>query len=429
MSYLDSSEESNFEEDELSDSRRKLLYSNLSKLKLFYALRGAGFVVAVFVPFLKGFELTLFEILLLQALFGAALCILEVPSGYFSDVYGRKKALVIGSICITLGFAIYSTTSDFWGFLIGELMLAVALSFISGADTSMTFDTLGELGRETDFRKVFGNQSFLMSLSGGITGCLGSWLLEYMWRLPVYLETFCYALTIPVALSLVEPHRERLCNKNGVIRGIREIISETANLRPLVRQTLFLSALVAVSTLSAFWLSQSWQLEAGLPIAAFGVAFAILRLTVAGANLISNRVIERFGYYRLVIFCISLLALAFLVAASYPVIWALPVLLCFSIVRGFGMVVFSEKLNHLIPSDRRSTILSLESLIARLMFVPLAPLLGFLADDFGLAWALYLCAAIFPIGIGILAWLSWRQEASRQSKREDSIVANQAVEL
>lgn len=426
MSSNNNLNDSDSDEDDLSESRRKQLYSNLSKLKLFYALRGAGFVVAVFVPFLEKYNLDLSEILLLQAIFGAAMAILEVPSGYFSDVYGRKISLVIGTICLTLGFSMYSVSSEFWGFLVGELILAVAISFISGADTSMTFDTLAELGKAEQFRKVFGNQSFVMSLTGGISGCLGSWVIEYMWRLPVYLETLCYALTIPVAMSLIEPHRKKLANKNGVIRGIRDIVSETARLRPLVRQTILLSALVSVSTLSAFWLSQSWQVEAGLPIAAFGAAFAILRLTVAGANLISYRVIELIGYYRLVGLSIGLLLLAFSVTAMFPVLWALPVLLCFSIVRGFGMVVFSEKLNHLIPSDRRSTLLSLESLISRLMFVPLAPLLGFLADDFGLSWALYLCAGIFPIGIAILAWLSWKRELCPAPK---NIVAGQPVEI
>lgn len=415
MSNQSNLKEFTSDEDELDESRKWKLYRNLQKLKLYYFLRGAGFVVAVFVPFLKGFGLTLSEILILQAVFGAALCFLEVPSGYYSDVYGRRSALVIGSICLTLGFSVYTISSGFWGFLIGELVLAVALSFISGADTAMTYDTLVELELESEFRRVKSSQSFYMNLSGGVAGCLGSWFLEHVWRLPVMLETACYALTIPLAISLVEPARVKLSNSRGVFRGILDVIGETAKLQPLVRQTILVSAIVGVSTLAAFWLSQSWQQEAGLPVAAFGIAYAILRLSVAASSLVAFRVVDLLGYYRMVLLCIALVATGYFVTAGFSVIWAVPVLICFSIVRGFGIVVFSEKLNDLLPSDRRSTILSLESLICRLMFVPLAPLLGYLADDYGIKWALYLCGGLFPLATGFLLYLSWRVENTPMS--------------
>ncbi|MDF1813064.1 MAG: MFS transporter [Verrucomicrobiales bacterium] len=414
------------EVDALSESRRKQLQSNIGKLKLLYFLRGAGFVVAVFVPYLNGFGISLSEVLILQAIFGAALCILEIPSGYYSDVYGRKNALVIGSIGLTLGFAIYSISSGFLGFLIGELVLAIAISFISGADTAMTWDTLAELGQEYEFRRVKSSQSFHMNLSAGIAGCLGSWILQHVWRLPVLLETACYALTIPLALSLVEPARVKLSNKRGVFRGIFDIVSETTTLQPLVRQTILLSALVAVSTLAAFWLTQSWQLEAGLPIAAFGIAYAVLRMAVAVSSLLSNRIVETLGYYRMVGLCIALVAVGYLVTAGFQVIWAIPVLICFSIVRGLGIVVFSEKLNDLLPSDRRSTILSLESLICRLMFVPLAPILGHLADELALKWALLLCAGLFPVTAGFLVFLSWKIETD---SAKDTVLAGQTAEV
>lgn len=49
--------------------------------------------------------LTIQDIFLLQVIFSVAIVVLEVPSGYFADVFGRKSSLVLGVLTGTLGFS------------------------------------------------------------------------------------------------------------------------------------------------------------------------------------------------------------------------------------------------------------------------------------------------------------------------------------
>ena len=61
-------------------------------------------VIHVFVPLLQGYGLSMSEVLQTQAVFALTVAICEVPSGYFADLWGRKQAIVVGSLLNGFGF-------------------------------------------------------------------------------------------------------------------------------------------------------------------------------------------------------------------------------------------------------------------------------------------------------------------------------------
>ena len=74
------------------------------------------------------------QIMVLQAIYSVSIVALEIPSGYFADVLGRRRTLILGVIMGTVGMGIYSLSYGFLGFLIAELVLGIGQSFVSGAD-------------------------------------------------------------------------------------------------------------------------------------------------------------------------------------------------------------------------------------------------------------------------------------------------------
>jgi len=54
-------------------------------------------ILAVIVPFFKSRGLGMEDVFFVQAFFSLMLVILEVPSGYFSDLLGRRRTLIIGT--------------------------------------------------------------------------------------------------------------------------------------------------------------------------------------------------------------------------------------------------------------------------------------------------------------------------------------------
>jgi len=74
----------------------------------------------IIVLFFQENGLSMKEVFLLQSIFSIGIILFEIPSGYFSDVIGRKKTIILGCIFGFLGFSIYSFSYGFLGFLIAE---------------------------------------------------------------------------------------------------------------------------------------------------------------------------------------------------------------------------------------------------------------------------------------------------------------------
>ena len=103
--------------------------------------------------------LSLFDIMLIQAVYSVAIAVLEIPSGYVADLLGRKMAMVIGTFLGFLGILIYSMSYGFWGFLPAALAMGIGQSFVSGSDTALMYDSLLDMGRSKEFVKFEGRST------------------------------------------------------------------------------------------------------------------------------------------------------------------------------------------------------------------------------------------------------------------------------
>lgn len=118
------------------------------------------------------------EIFQLQALFGIAVVAFEVPTGYIGDLFGRKRTLIIGSLINALGFTYLIFIKSINGLILWELILALGLSFVSGADISLLYDSIDKSDRKHGTKSLANMQ--LASVSGESTAAiLGGILVAY----------------------------------------------------------------------------------------------------------------------------------------------------------------------------------------------------------------------------------------------------------
>jgi MFS family permease len=80
---------------------------------LFQFLNQLLFSIPIITLFLQDNGLSVTEVMLLQSVFSVIIVLLEVPSGYFSDIFGRKKTLIISSFFSLLGIIFYSLGASF----------------------------------------------------------------------------------------------------------------------------------------------------------------------------------------------------------------------------------------------------------------------------------------------------------------------------
>ena len=93
----------------------------------------------------------------LQAVFAIVILCGEVPSGLLSDLWGRKKTLLLGSTLKAVSFSLLPLWSSYEGFFFYHLTMGIALSMISGGDVALLYDSLAAGGERSRGTAVLGN--------------------------------------------------------------------------------------------------------------------------------------------------------------------------------------------------------------------------------------------------------------------------------
>ncbi len=374
-----------------------LLERNIRLMFCIRVVRWFLLVMSTMVLFYQHAGLTMQQILLIQSAFSALVVLFEIPSGYFSDVVGRKRTMIVGCLLSFAGFALYSFAEGFWGFFIAEMTLGCAVSFISGTDSALVYDSLLALGRQSEYSKFEGRLMSVGNTSEGIASIIGALLAIISLRMPFYVETCIVFFTIPLSMMLTEPPRTKLDTSKGNFRAVWEIIVYSLHSHAELKWLIVYSSIVNASTLTMVWFIQPYLKLAGLPIGWFGVAWAILQFSVGFFSFSADTIEKRIGRNNILLSLIFISVSGYVLIALFQSLWAIGFLFLFYLVRGLGQPTFYGYINSLISSDRRATVLSVGNLAVRLIFSCLGPIIGWVADSYSLSYAFLISAGAFLI--------------------------------
>jgi MFS family permease len=152
---------------------------------------------------------TLKQIFLLEAIYYASVFFLEVPSGYFSDYFGRKRTLLISTACLTISYLLFFRGGSFSIFAAAQVFLAIGFSFSTGTDTSLHYSLLSSLGKENKYGRREAKLASLYYLSIALAAILGgvfAWLNEY--RIAYAMSMVFAFISFVLVLTMVDPDAE-----------------------------------------------------------------------------------------------------------------------------------------------------------------------------------------------------------------------------
>ena len=364
------------------------LKHNIIKLYLLKAVKWFMIVMPIIVLFFESKGLSLTQIMILQGTYSLFVALFEIPSGFFADIYGRKNSLVIGSIFLFLGYVIFSFFSGFNEFLFAEILLGIGGSLISGADSAILYDTLLEIKEEDEYTKIEGRTYAIGNFSEGIAGVLGGFLAMTSINMPVYIQTIVMFLSIPIAMTLVEPKSSYKLAKS--FSSIITVVKDTFIYQRKLRWYIVYSSSMGIATLSIAWFVQPFLMEIDTPIIYYGIIWAFLNFTAG----ITSYYSYLFNNHNLLIY-ISLIMITSLILLGFNIsYYGLIFIILIYLLRG----VITPKLRNLIninsTSERRATVLSLRSFVIRISFAVIAPILGYISDSSDLSLVFYVLAFI-----------------------------------
>jgi len=327
--------------------------------------------------------------------------ITELPSGYLADVWGCRKTLLIGAILGTLGMIIYILSSDFASFMVAEVILGVGFSFVSGADSALLYDSLKAKNREHEYIKFEGRITSAGNFAEALAGVAGGLLATISLRTPYYFQIFVAAIAIPAALFLKEPqHVQERIRLN--MRKILSIVKLTYQ-QPEMRSAILVSSFTGAATLTYAWFVQPYFIEAGVPVAIFGLLWTLLNLSTGVFSMFSYRIERWLGRKNTLLLIVILLTAGFILTSIQISLAGIAILFGFYMVRGLATPVLKDYINQYTDSKVRATILSVRNFEIRIIFAAVGPILGYLTDTFSLSTALmvtglsYFTAAMLSI--------------------------------
>jgi len=350
----------------------------------------------IVVPFYESNGLSMKDIMVLQAVYSIAIVVLEIPSGYLADVIGRRKTLILGAVFGTFGFATYSFSFGFMGFLVAEIILGIGQSCISGADSAMLYDSLLEKGEENKYTRFEGRITSLGNVAEAVAGIAGGLLAGITLRTPYFAQTFVALIALPAAITLVEPTRKVPLIKAGIMEIVHIARFALFTDRPLRRNILF-SAITGTATLTMAWFAQPFFEYTRIDIAWFGILWTTLNLTVAITSYTAHRLEHKLGQRRSILLIALMIPMGYLALSRFHLPGGLIILYIFYLIRGYATPVLKDYINRITASNIRATVLSVRNFIIRLLFALTGPLLGWVKDIYSLPQALLLAGFIFLV--------------------------------
>jgi MFS family permease len=379
------------------------LRKNIWKFYLYKILSGMFFSVPVMVLFWQDNGLSLTEVMILQSVFSFLAVALEVPTGYFADVQGRKKTLVFGGITGLIAITIYGLGYNFFHFLVAEIFFSLSVSFNSGTTSAFVYDTLQDLGEEKQYKKIWGNSLFYGMLALALSSVLGGFIAKIDLRYTLYASIPFFAFMIPLAISMKEPTRHKFIFEKGYIKELLEIVKVKLIPNKKLRWIIVYSGVVYAFNQAALWLYQPYFKISGLDIAYFGIVFASFQVVAAFSSKYAHKLEEKLGQKYSLAMLVLLVAVSYFLMSNFVFLFSFSFCFIQQFVRGFKNAVVTDYINKLTSSNIRATVLSAESFVGRLLYSAIIPIFGWIADVYTLVQALFVIGATTLVsGIVIL---------------------------
>jgi MFS family permease len=369
------------------------------------------FVIPVILPFYRDrMGLSFDDFLFGEACFAGTLVLLDVPAGWISDAWKRKYVMALGSALEAAGFAMLLFAHGLAMAASAQIVIGIGCSLISGTNTALLYESLLAEGREGEYRRREGRRGGIYLYSCAFAGLTGGLIYPHSHTLPVVLCVIMQVVAVGVAFLLDEPKRTRRRVEKHPVLDVIET-SRYALSHPEIGFLLVFAAVMFCTTKTIMWTQQPYYIALGIPESWFGMLMAVGWLLGGTSSALAHLLDGKTTAFRALFIAWAAATIVCLGAAAH-LGWSGVVLLMFGGTCIYGMTAprVGEMMNRYVDSDRRATVLSTQSLLISLLFIPLSRGMGYASNAHGVQGVLVLLAAWLGVaGTCLALWSAWRE--------------------
>ncbi len=377
----------------------------IKTLKWIYFFKSLWFFAPILTLFYLSRNLTLFEIVTLEAILTAATILAEVPTGLYADKYGRKNVLFWVTGLYILGNLIIIYSHSYVPIAAAQVLFGIALAFGSGAVEAYVYDHLAATKRQKEMSKVWGALTAYSLVAGVLAVLIGGYLARSGTAESYVLLLWLYQIGACIAFALVffltEDKKTKSSAHDNPFIALRSSFHDVIANAPL-RGIFVLSLLTFPFYHILKFLIQPYFTGVGVPIGWFGVVIAIAWSLQALMSANAHRIEKRFGMKRTIFLATIMPGVLYLLLAL--VMHQAIAILGYILFNGFCYLrdpLFSQYINDHIAAHNRATILSALSIVVSIYIVIMQFIIGAVAEV-DIRYAYILMGVIISIGAFML---------------------------
>lgn len=306
-----------------------------------------------------------------------ASALLEIPTGVFSDMVGRRKTVLLGSLSAIAYSVFYAIGGSFWMLAAGAVLDGLSQAFYSGNNDALLHDSLSESKNEHRYDEYLGKISSMFQAALAISAIAGSILAQWSFPLIMWLSVIPQILCFVLAYRLTEPSVHK--NESGNIY---------VHLRDAVRNFITNKQLRLLSVSSVFGYGfgeASYQFQSAFyntvwPVWAIGIAKTLSNLGGLISFHFSGKLLRRYKALHILVADNLYCRTVNTIATVFPGILSPVLMSTTSLFYGVTSVARSTLMQKEFTQGQRATMGSLNSFAGSLFFGVVAFLIGFAAD-------------------------------------------------
>ena len=396
---------------------------NLKNDRMFPRFAAYGFLknLRFFDPFIilifRDTGLSFLQIGLLYAIRDIATNILEIPTGVFADSFGRRKSMVMAFLAYLISFCIFYFFATFSIYALAMLLFAFGEAFRSGTHKALILEHLKMTGREDIKVAYYGRTRSFSQLGSAVNALIAAGLVFYTgeYRIMFLASTIPYSLDLLNLLAYPKaldgdlksvPFKDIWHQTKSTLRDFGGIFTNKLALRSLLNSSVnggsfkatkdYLQPILESFALALPLLISASAVQRGAAI--IGVVYFIIYLFTSYASRNAENFSKRFSSLGRAINISFLLGAGLLFIAGVAtwaniIVLSIITFLAFYILRSLRRPMDVGYISDQIESKIMASGLSVEAQLTTILTAIFAPLLGYLADSFGVGIALMVLGA------------------------------------
>jgi len=390
---------------------RFALYGFLKNLRFF-----DPFIILIF----REGGLSFLQIGLLYSIRDLATNILEIPTGVYADAFGRRRSMVMAFLSYTCSFVIFYLFQDFYMYALAMVLFACGEAFRSGTHKALILEYL-KLNHMSEYKVAYYGRTRAASqlgsavnslIAAGLVFYTGSYRYMFIASMVPYVLDLFNVMTYPKELD-GEPVRfqkgEIAAQIKATLKSFSAIFSDQYAMRAILNSASFAAFFKATKdylqpVLKTFAISLpilvmlSDTKRAGVIV---GLVYFAIYLLTSYASRSSDQFSRRFENLTKAVNLTFFAGAGFLLIAGLAswinlavlsILVFLGLYLVYNLRKPMNVAFVSDQISHRVMASG----LSVESQVTTILVAVFSPILGALADRFGVG------TALATLGVGML---------------------------